>query len=190
MENEKQTQREKGHTHRGKYTQGRLDVGAVLAALDLRAGQTVLDAGCGNGYMAREFAQKVGDGGRVFAVDEDARAIEAFTRENADRPVTALAGDITRPTGVPGSSVDLVYLSTVFHGFSRDQASGFLQEVRRVLKPGGRLAIVEFDKKEMSSGPPLGIRLSPEELKKVVAWPEAGNFRAGEHFYLQVFEKN
>ena len=101
--------------------------------------------------------------------------------------IEALESDITRPTPLRGSSIDLIYLSTVFHGFSRDEIPGFLAEVKRLLKPGGRLAIVEIDKVETSFGPPLHLRFSPEDLRREVGLPPLETVAVGPHFYMQIF---
>ena len=57
------------HHHRGKSSESILDKVAILKALDVRTGQTILDAGCGNGYMAKEFAELTGETGKVYALE-------------------------------------------------------------------------------------------------------------------------
>ena len=49
------------HEHKGKTSEKFLDKQAVLKALDIKQGQSILDAGCGDGYMTKEFAKLVGD---------------------------------------------------------------------------------------------------------------------------------
>lgn len=49
------------------------------------------------------------------------------------------------------------------------------------------LAIVEIEKKETSFGPPLNIRISPEELKEIVSKAPLSTIQVGEHFYMQMF---
>jgi len=55
MEREDMSER-KSHQHRGKFTEGFLNNKMVLKALNIKAGQTILDAGCGNGYMSKLFS--------------------------------------------------------------------------------------------------------------------------------------
>ena len=187
VEYEKRAARE--HHHRGKSSESLLDKAAILAALGVHDGQTVLDAGCGNGYMAREFAVLVGPQGKVYALDPDAIAIAALRAQTAGTNIVAVVGDITTTTPLPTSAFDLVYLSTVVHGFSPEQFKGFVAEVERLLAPHGRLAIVEIVKRETPFGPPLNRRLSPEELKEAVPLPSVTTVDVGEYFYIQVFEK-
>jgi hypothetical protein len=66
---------------------------------------------------------------------------------------------------------------------------GFLQEVKRLLKPGAMLAIVEIEKKKTPFGPPLELRYSPEELRETVPLVPVNTVKAGEHFYMQIFRK-
>jgi ubiquinone/menaquinone biosynthesis C-methylase UbiE len=110
-------------------------------------------------------------------------------KENRETNIEAIEADITRPTEIRRSSVDLIYISTVIHGFSKKQIHGFLKEANSLLKPGGTLAIVEIEKKETPFGPPMEIRISPEELKEIVSFAPLKTIQVGEHFYMQVFYK-
>jgi hypothetical protein len=64
---------------------------------------------------------------------------------------------------------------------------GFIQETKRLLKPNALLAIVEIEKKETPFGPPLKMRYSPEELKKIIPMTPGNTIQVGEHFYMQLF---
>ena len=83
--------------------------------------------------------------------------------------------------------MDLVYLSTVFHIFSYIQIVGFEIEIKRILKPGAQLAIVNIHKKETPFGPPLEIRSSPEELRQKISLTPNGFIEVGDYFYMQLF---
>jgi len=150
--------------------------------------EVINDAGCGNGYMSREFSRAVGAPGKVYALDPDEIAIETLQRETEGTPIEPLVGDITKKTSLAGSSCDLVYLCTVFHGFSDRQKTGFKAEVRRVLKPGGRLAVVEIVKTDTPFGSPLMMRYSPEELKSTLGFLPLATVSVGEYLYMQLFE--
>jgi FkbM family methyltransferase len=176
------------HHHRGKSSERLLNKEGILAALEIRPGQTVLDAGCGNGYMTKEFSRKVGKGGRVFALDPDETSIESLREETSESNIVAMVGDITVTTELPASTFDLVYLSTVVHGFSSEQFKGFEAEVKRLLLPHGRLAIVEIVKRDTPFGPPPSRRFSPEELQAALGLFARATVDVGEYFYLQLFE--
>ncbi|BBO66654.1 hypothetical protein DSCA_05840 [Desulfosarcina alkanivorans] len=171
----------------GKFTEGLLDNARILDALGIRAGQTILDAGCGNGYMAKRFWHAVSPSGKVIALDPDESLISILKKETQGTQIDAITGDITRPTRIDSSSIDLVYLSTVVHVFSKRQMGGFITEVERLLKPDGVLAVVNIEKKATPFGPPLASRLSPEALKKIIPLSAGDTITVGRHFYMQIF---
>ena len=179
---------EKGHQHRGKFTEGLLDREVILKSLNIKPGQTILDAGCGNGYMSKLFSKAAARSGKVYALDSDKYFLEILKKETQGTNIITIEGDITRPTKLEESSVDLVYVSTVIHGFSGNQMQSFLGEVKRLLKPDATLAIVEIEKKETAFGPPLELRYSPEELMETVPMVPISTIKVGEHFYMQVFQ--
>jgi ubiquinone/menaquinone biosynthesis C-methylase UbiE len=149
------TPEEKSHQHKGRFTEGLLDSKLVLKALNIRTGQTILDAGCGNGYMAKLFSKEVSQSGKVYALDLNPYFIEILKNEVEGTNIETIEGDITKPTQLKASSIDIIYLSTVFHIFSQRQRQGFLQEVKRLLKLKAFLTIVEIEKKGESRGTPV-----------------------------------
>jgi len=185
---ESEESEKKKHHHKGRSSERHLNRELVLKALNIRSGQTILDAGCGSGYMSKQFSKLLNNTGRVYALDPDEAVIEIQTQETKGTNIEAIVGDITRRTQIKDSSIDLIYLSTVFHGFSKDEINGFQEEVKRLLKPDAVLAIVEFKKIETPFGPPLKIRYSPEELKKVITLTPKSFVEVGEFFYMQTFE--
>src|SRR5580704_15070338 len=103
-----------------------------------RAGERVLDVGCGTGLLAEHIADLVGPTGHVLGVDPLPLRIElaqAKARSNLDFKV-ADAYDLS---SVPAAGFDVVCLNAVFHWLP--EKSGPLREFARVLKPGGRLGI-------------------------------------------------
>ena len=138
--------------------------------------------------MAKEFSRMLRGTGKVYALDADTEAIDALRLETEGTNIEAMQGDITTRTPLEASSIDLIYLSTVFHGFEEDQIRGFRREAGRLLKPGARLAVVEIHKRDTPFGPPLDIRFSPEELRQAVALAPLRTVEVGQHFYVQLFE--
>jgi len=176
------------HRHRGGSTESLVDKEAILAALEIRPGQTVLDAGCGSGYMAREFSRQVGPAGTVYALDLDDSRIAALADDTQGTNIRPMVADITAPTALPASAFDVIYLSTVFHGFSSQQARGFEAEAKRLLAPRGKLAILEIAKRATPFGPPLERRFTPQEIRDALGLAALATVDVGECFYMQLLE--
>lgn len=178
-----------GHHHAGKSSERHLNKEIILKELNILPGQTILDAGCGNGYMSKEFAKILNQTGKVYALDPDNNAIEVLKKEAKDTNIIPILGDITKKTEIAELSLELIYLSTVLHGFSKSQVDSFQKEARRLLKPQGILAIVEIKKEPTPFGPPLDIRFSPQELREIITLFPKKLVEVGQYFYMQLFEK-
>jgi ubiquinone/menaquinone biosynthesis C-methylase UbiE len=182
------TSEKERHHHGRKSTESFLNKELILKAINIQIGQTILDAGCGNGYMSKVFSKEVTESGKVYALDPNTEFMEVLRKETQGTNIEAMEGDITKPTQLNQSSIDLIYLSAVIHRFSKQQMQGFLREIKRLLKPNAVLTIVEIEKKETPFGPPLNIRLSPEDLKDIVPLAPLNTVQVGEHFYIQIFK--
>lgn len=117
----------------------------VVAALALRAGDRVADLGSGGGYFTLRFSRAVGPAGKVHAVEVDRDMLEDFA-ERAKRdgyqniePILARYDDPLLPE--PG--VDLIFTSNVYHHI--EDRVKYFANAARYLRPGGRVAIVDFD---------------------------------------------
>lgn len=116
----------------------------LLKSLEIQPGQTVCDLGCGNGYYTLKLAKLVGPQGIVWAVDIQPEMLEMLTERAAARGVPNLKptlGSAVSPN-LPSNEIDLVLLVDVYHEFSHPEQ--MLAEMRQSLKPGGRIALVEY----------------------------------------------
>jgi SAM-dependent methyltransferase len=124
----------------------------AIAALALRPGDSVADLGAGSGYYTVRLANAVGETGRVFAVDiqpEMLAIIRGKVEKSRLTNVELVLGGEDDPRLAAASS-DLVLMVDVYHELARPQA--MLRAIKRALKPGGRLVLIEF-RKEMASVP-------------------------------------
>jgi ubiquinone/menaquinone biosynthesis C-methylase UbiE len=119
----------------------------LVARLEVRPGSTVVDLGTGTGNMLPELSRAVGPKGRVFAGDIHPdfldRARERAANEGLGN-VEFVLGTETDPK-LPAGSADLVLVLDAYHHF--DYPEQMLAAIKRTLRPGGRLAIVEYHKK-------------------------------------------
>lgn len=120
----------------------------ALAALDLEPGMVVADIGAGSGYYTSRMSKLVGAAGRVYATDIQPGMIELLTRRiqaEGLTNVTPVLGRMDEPT-LPPASIDLAIMVDVYHELQSPQL--FLQRLRGVFKPGGRLVLFEFRKED------------------------------------------
>jgi len=115
----------------------------ILMKVGLRSKQTVLDYGCGPGTFSMAAAGIVGQNGKVYALDVRPRSLERIREkaisEKIENIETILLDTSGFATGLDDEAIDVVLLYDVFHDI-RDR-QGLLQELHRVLKPGGILSV-------------------------------------------------
>ena len=121
---------------------------AMLKALDIKPGSTVADVGAGIGYHAWRLSEIVGPDGKVLAEDiqpEMIRMLEKNIQQRKATNVRPILGTETDPK-LPAGQVDLVLMVDVYHEFS-DPVT-MMQNIRKSLKPDGRVVLVEFRKED------------------------------------------
>ena len=160
------------HFHHGRSSKEILDANRVLDTIGIKKGDIFLDAGCGDGYMSLAASKIVGEEGKVYAVDVWEESINAFKEkiesENI-KNIEADVADITRKIPVDDDSIDILYMGNVLHGFvENNEVESVMKEIQRVIKQGGSFAVVEFKKEESTHGPPLHVRITPEDVEKIV----------------------
>jgi SAM-dependent methyltransferase len=136
----------------------------VVERLQLAPDAWVADLGCGPGVLSRAFARAC-PAGVILAVDIEPlqldRLREHLRVEELDNvvPVLASADDPHLPPG----RVDLVFIGDTYHHFEGRVA--YMRELRRALRPGGRLALLEYKPGDLPVGPPAERKLAPGELE-------------------------
>jgi arsenite methyltransferase len=129
----------------------------VLTALKLRSGEVVADIGAGSGYFTRRFARHAA---KVYAVDIDPKLLERVAKDELKNLQTVLA--TTDDPKLPAAGIDTIFICDVLHHIENRPA--YYQKLLRALKPGGRVVIVDFYKKELPVGPPVSMKLSDKEV--------------------------
>ena len=115
----------------------------LLEIVAPRSGERALDIGCGPGFVAEELAQAVGTSGEIHAIDSSESSVMMTRRRCAEFPnVQVQVADATQ-LPYPDAYFDLA-VSTQVYEYVPDVPSA-LSELRRVLRPGGRAAIIDTD---------------------------------------------
>jgi len=151
----------------------------VIQALGLKPDALVADIGAGTGYFSARLANMLPKG-RVYAVDVEPEMVK-YLGERAQREglknMTAVAAAPDDPR-LP-ARVDLVLLVDVYHHI--DARERYFRRLRESLKPGARVAIIDF-RLDSPDGPPKEARIAPERVKGELQ--SAGYALAAEHGFL------
>jgi ubiquinone/menaquinone biosynthesis C-methylase UbiE len=136
-----------------------LDPDAIIESLGIRAGMSVADVGAGSGFFTLPLVGLAGGSVKVYALDISVEMLDAL-RAKA-RGMDNIRFVLTTEDSIPldDGLVDLALMVNVLHELDGD---GTLREVRRILKPGGKLAVADWAKRPMLEGPPYGHRISED----------------------------
>ncbi|RDD61355.1 class I SAM-dependent methyltransferase [Ferruginivarius sediminum] len=148
---------------------------AVLRALGIRPGMTVVDLCCGDGYFTAPLARIVQ--GQVYAVDIDPAMIEQCRAALDAAGASVLSLICADARGLPDlldGEVDCVLIANTFHGVP--DKTGMAMAAARVLRPGGCLIVVNWyplpRERTVVVGEPRGprtdMRMSPEQVREAV----------------------
>jgi ubiquinone/menaquinone biosynthesis C-methylase UbiE len=116
----------------------------LIEALEIQPGDMVADIGAGTGYFSWRLARRLGETGKVYAVDIQPEMLARLERQMDKlgvKNVEPVLGKITDPQ-LPPASVDWVIMVDVYHEFSHPYE--MVEAICHALKPGGRIVFVEY----------------------------------------------
>ncbi|MDD3580009.1 MAG: class I SAM-dependent methyltransferase [Desulfobacca sp.] len=164
----------------------------LLAWAGIAAGQTLLDFGCGTGFFTVPAARLVAPGGQVLATDihpEMLAAVRAaVTAQGLDNVEIFPTPEAELSLSTP---VDWVLLAFVLHEVS--PPGQLLALAHKLIAPTGRILVVEWPREPASHGPPLKVRLSPEQilsLARPLGLVEVQRQEQPPHYYALVLKKS
>lgn len=166
-----------------------------IRELGVYEGQTVIDLGAGTGAYTVLLAERVGESGRVYAVEVQKEFLTNIKNAAVDRGlknVEVIWGDIERLGGtkVKDDIADAAVVSNVL--FQAEDKMGLLREVKRILKPQGKLLIVDWKDSFGNLGPTSDAVVSAtvaQELAEKEGFVLKKTFDAGVHHYGLVLYK-
>jgi ubiquinone/menaquinone biosynthesis C-methylase UbiE len=132
----------------------------IIKKLDLQSNQIVADLGCGNGYFSIPISKQVR---KVYSIDIQEEMIKALEKKLFEQNILNIDPLLSKESKIPlnDESIDLVLSINTLHEFQQKQK--MVKEIRRILKPNKKVAIVDFKKKKNNFGPPISIRISKDQ---------------------------
>lgn len=160
------------HKHHGKSSAKFLNADDILNELGLNGNETFMDAGCGDGYISIKAVEEYLPSGTVYAVDiydESIKSLDEYKKENGLENLINIEANISE--GIPDvedASVDVLLMVNVFHGFkSSGEQDVVIEELKKLIKDDGKIAIMDFNPIEIPIGPSVDIKISPEYLEEI-----------------------
>ncbi|OPY70214.1 MAG: Demethylmenaquinone methyltransferase [Syntrophorhabdus sp. PtaU1.Bin002] len=156
----------------GRSTFELVDIDRVFQNLSLPLSAVFLDLGCGKGSYTIAAAKAMGPQGTVYGVDAWQEGLEELQKNATSEGflnITTIHANLNEHIPLEDASVDVCFMAAVLHDLLRESPGEIaLAEIARVLRTAGRLFIIEFKKIEEGPGPPLSVRLSPEDTERII----------------------
>jgi len=135
----------------------------VIEKLALAPEARVCDLGCGPGVFALAFARAL-PRGVVYAVDIEPRQLDRLSEHLLEQHLDNVVPVLASPTTphMPPASVDLIFIGDTYHHL--EDRVAYMRRLARALKPGGRLALLEYKPGPLPVGPPPEHKLPPGVL--------------------------
>ena len=173
---------------------GFLNQDDIIAQLGIRRGMIIADMGCGAGYFTIPMAKLLDNTGQVYAIDVLTAAIESVTSQaklygllnvfKIRANVEVLGG-----TGIVEGRVDLALMVNLL--FQCQDRDSVFEEAKRILAPGGRIAVIDWIPNSATPGPSFERCISEEEAKRVAmknGLKVVQSLRTGESHYGFILE--
>jgi ubiquinone/menaquinone biosynthesis C-methylase UbiE len=138
----------------------------VVKALNIKPGDVIADIGAGTGYFTRRFAVAAGPAGKALGLDIEPSMVKYMKDDAQKRGLKNYEARIVKandPELAPGS-VDVIFICDTYHHI--EDRIVYLGNLKKALKPDGRVIIVDFYKRESPVGPPLEMKLSEDTVKE------------------------
>lgn len=123
---------------------------------------SVADIGAGSGYFLIPAARIAGPEAPVFGVDASGQMLDILKKKSLAPNVKLVHTPDGYTFRIDSETIDFVIASSILH---ENDPVRFLREIRRIMKPGAWLLIIDWRKDSVRAGPPIDERLTPEEVK-------------------------
>jgi len=141
--------------------------GEILDKIEVGAGIVSADFGCGSGYFVMELAKRVGEKGKVFAIDVVPQALESvrsLAKMKGFFNIETRWANLEKTSTLENESCDLIIASNLFFQVDKKFWDNIIEEIYKVLKVGGRVLVIDWDSKSVL-GPPKENRVGSDFIK-------------------------
>lgn len=163
----------------------------TLLSFGLHEGDIMADVGCGIGYFAIPAAGLVGNSGKVFAMDISPEMLKEVQIRIEENGISNIETVLTEENDlkIESHKISIAFISFVLH--EAEDKEKFLKEIKRIICPKGKIAILEWKKIHSEFGPPLQHRLDEVvsvELLHKVGFTNISSVDVDENFYALTAE--
>lgn len=171
-----------------------IEIKKLISETGVQAGDRIADFGAGSGFIAIEFARAAGEKGELVAIDileEPLEVLKSKARNLGLLNIRTIKSNLEKENGStlePGS-INLIVAANLL--FQVDDPEPIIKEAERILKLGGKIAVVEWQPEKMTSEEGHFLR-QPEEIKKLFekhGFNFVKEFKPGINHYGLVFQK-
>lgn len=174
---------------------GFLNPDKIVHEFDLREGMSVADFGCGAGYFTVLMGKKVGESGRIYALDVQESSLDSVRGKakvaGVENIETIRANlEVLGSSGLGDNSQDVVLMANVL--FQSTKKEEVFKEAQRILKSGGRVIVIDWGKGTGGFGPPDNLRtddIAMQSLVTSLGFSFLKKIDAGKFHYGLTFKK-
>jgi ubiquinone/menaquinone biosynthesis C-methylase UbiE len=132
----------------------------ILGTVEIKPDFVAADLGCGSGFFTVPLSRKVK---KVYGIDVQKEMLDFLEQKIRKLKIKNIEPRLSRENEIPleNESVDILVSMNTFHEF--DDKERMVEEMRRVLKQGGKVLIADFEKENRGFGPPVAIRVSKKQ---------------------------
>ncbi|GEA34088.1 class I SAM-dependent methyltransferase [Clostridium diolis] len=164
----------------------------TLINLDLQTGDVMADIGCGIGYFTIPASKIVGKNGKILALDISDEMLQDVEEKIIENDISNVEAILTEENHLKleSNSVTFAFASNIIHEV--EEKERFLNEIKRIICPEGKIAILEWEKIDSNFGPPIERRLDRMDLIKLLDelnFSTISTIDIGEDFYGIIAQK-
>lgn len=172
-----------------------VDPELIVQDFGIQEGDKIADFGAGSGHFTILMAKITGESGLISAIDileNSLDIIRSKTKSEGLRNIQTIRSnlEILGSSGLPNDSQDMVLLANIL--FQSNKKTEIIRESRRILKNGGTLVVIDWEKSAGGLGPPVNLRLDKSAMQSIVTGEKfdfLNSINAGTFHYGLKFKK-